>query len=183
MYGINWLDLALVIALLAGIGVGYAQGLLRQVISLASLYLGAILAAQYSYLLTGVLDDWFLTTPRALLNLVSFFILLFAVMILLNFLAFDASRSVRLRLFSVVDHLGGMIVGLVSAWILVTIAVNMLSFAIAVPNWAAAEDLRQTLAQLLSDSRLAEATAATLPGIVAAITPWLPVGLPSIFKL
>ena len=43
---VYWLDVVILFLLVLGLGIGYAQGLVRQAIGLAALYIGAILGAQ-----------------------------------------------------------------------------------------------------------------------------------------
>jgi uncharacterized membrane protein required for colicin V production len=179
----NWLDYVLILLLLAGLTVGYVQGLLRQVINLAAMYLGAILAAQYFHLLGNLLKAQLVTTPGTLLNALAFFIVMFAVTGLLNFLTFDAYKNTKLSLFPVLDHVGGMLLGLIASWILITLMINILTSATATQYWMSAEHLRQVLRDGIRGSEIAAVTETTLPSILSAIKPWLPSGLPGIFNI
>lgn len=183
MFGMNWVDSALILLLVLGLIIGYAQGLLRQVINLAAMYLGAILAAQYYQVLGASFKDMLSTTPGSALMAVAFFIIMFSVTAILNFLSFDAYRTTSLSLMPALDHLGGMVIGLVAAWILITLAVNVLLFATSAHSWATAEEFRQLMREGISGSQIASATVSTLPSILVTIKPWLPAGLPSIFNL
>ncbi len=180
---INWLDYVLILLLIAGVAIGYLQGMLRQVLNLASMYLGAILAAQYSHVLANFFKDQLVTTPGILLNVGAFFLILFAVTALLNFLSSDAYKNTKLTLFPLLDHIGGMVLGLIAAWILISLAINALSFATATQSWSSAEDLRQVLKSGIMQSLVSAATGTTLPGILGALKPWLPYGLPAIFDI
>jgi uncharacterized membrane protein required for colicin V production len=179
----NWLDYLLILLMVLGLTIGYVQGLLRQVVNLAAMYLGAILAAQYFHLLGTFLKAQLVTTPGTLLNAVSFFIIMFAVTVLLNFLTFDAYKNTKLTLFPVLDHLGGMLLGFVATWILITLAINVLTFATSAQSWSSAEEVRQVLKNGILGSVIAAATGTTLPTILGTIKPWLPAGLPTIFNL
>ncbi len=182
MPSVNWLDLILIILLAVGMAVGYRQGLLREVIGLAAMYLGAILAAQYFQPLANTFKNLFPTTPGTLLNVIAFFIILFSAMGLVNFLAYDAYKMTHLRILPTLDHFGGLLVGLVSTWVLLTIAINVIGFSTANQGWAGAETFRIMLKQGITSSQLADATASTLPTILSALKPWLPTGLPAIFN-
>jgi uncharacterized membrane protein required for colicin V production len=179
----DWLDYVLLIVLLTGLTVGYVQGLLRQVINLAAMYLGAILAAQYSHLLGNILKAQLVTTPGTLLSAAAFFIVLFGVTALLNFLTFDAYRHTRLALFPLLDRAGGMLLGLIASWILVTLAISILNASTSTQYWLSAEHIRQVLREGIRGSQIAAVTESTLPTILAAIAPWLPSGLPAIFHI
>lgn len=180
---INWLDYVLILLMIAGVMIGYKQGLLRQVLNLGSMYLAAILAAQYFHMLANFFRANLVTTPGALLNATAFFAIMLAVTGLLNFLTYDAYKNTKLTLFPVLDRFGGMLLGLIAAWILISLAVNALSLATATQYWSTAEAFRQMLKSGIVQSTISTATAATLPGILGAIAPWLPAGLPSIFNI
>ncbi len=182
MFGINWLDAVIILLLAVGLGIGYSQGLLRQVINLAALYIGSILAVQYYHVLGKFLEGMFSTTPGLLMNAIAFFIILLITAGILNFLAHDAYR-VQLHILPTLNQFSGMLLGLAAMWIIVTLAVNMLTFATSVPNWASAEDARQFIQQGLTDSVLVGVTRETFPTLITALKPWLPTGVPAIFSL
>jgi uncharacterized membrane protein required for colicin V production len=179
---INWLDFCLILLMGLGVTIGYLQGMLRQVMNLAAMYLAAILAAQYYHVFGNYFKGQLVTTPGTMLNGVAFFIIIFAVTGLLNFLTYDAYKNTKLSLTPVLDRLGGMILGLVAAWILIALAINILDFATSTQSWTSADMVRQQLMDGIRGSVLAEATGATLPGILAAMKPWLPAGIPTIFN-
>jgi membrane protein required for colicin V production len=180
---VNWFDILLIIVLVVGLVIGYVQGLVRQVIGLAALYVGSVLATQYFHVVAGFFVGLFKSTPVTLLNMLGFFTILFIVIALINTLALDAYKLTKLRMIPLLDHLIGMLIGLVSTWLLLTIALNVLAFALSAPSWESGEGLHQLLKNGLGGSHLAEATNATLPSILAVIKPWLPSGLPAIFNL
>ena len=182
MFLLNWFDAALILLLILGLAIGYSQGLLRQVINLASLYIGAILGAQYYHFVGKFLIGLFPTTPGTLLNDAAFFIILIFIATIINFLARDAYH-VDLRILPWINHLAGMLIGLAGMWILVTLAVNVLTFATSTPTWAGADDVRQLLLSGLGGSALAGATRETFPTLISALKPWLPTGVPAIFDL
>jgi len=180
---INWLDFCLILLILIGVTAGYFQGLLRQVMNLASMYLAAILAAQYYHLLGSYLGSQLTTTPGGLLNGVSFFVILIGVTGLLNILTYGAYRTTKLTHYPLFDRTGGMLVGFIAAWILIAMAINVLGVAASTQYWSSAEDFRQLIKSGIAGSQFAAMSALTLPGILNAIKPWLPMGLPSIFNI
>ncbi len=191
MLGLNWMDFAVILLLVAGMLVGYAQGLLRQVIALAALYVGAIIGMHYFHYLADAFKNLLPTTPGLILNDAAFFLIMFAVMIILMFLGHDV-LNVKLGLPSWVNHLCGMILGLLMSWLILTMAANILSFTTSMPwnmpaqdaqAWKQAEQIRQTLRDGLTGSLLIDYTKSTFPTILAAIAPWLPAGMPALFDL
>lgn len=179
----NWVDLLLIIMLLIGMVVGYAQGLIRQIIGLAAVYVALVIATQFFIPLSQAISSLTLNQPSTLSNATSFFVILLIVIILLNILGQDAFRRVRFSVVPLLDRLGGMILGVVSMWVLLTVVVNVLTFAINAQSWGTAESYRFILDNGISNSRVAAVTDTTLPMIVAAIRPWLPTSLPALFEL
>ncbi len=181
MLAMNWFDLLLFLLLIGGLAVGYYQGLWRQLIGLAALYLGAIVASQYYHLLGNGLKNSLTTTPGMVLNAIAFFAIMVVVVVVLNVLALDATKMI-IRLPSLVDHLGGMLLGLIGAWIALTIAVSIL-LVITLSGWADADGARQFIYLGVRNSLLAQATQSSLPTLLNSIKPWLPGGIPNIFSL
>ncbi len=180
--GLNWFDFLIIVLLAFGLAIGYMQGLLRQVIGLAALYIATILAAQYYVVVSGWIRFIFPQTPLRFANAFGFFIILIVISSAINWLATDAYRMTKLRMFPLLDHLGGSIFGLVSMTIIITVAIPVLGFATseALP---VGEPTRFLIAQGLQTSRLAPLFDSLKPVLLHALGPWLPGGLPSIFNL
>ncbi|TAH50605.1 MAG: CvpA family protein [Chloroflexota bacterium] len=184
MAGLNWLDLIILLLLLTGMAIGFAQGLVRQVIGLVALYIGLVLATQFFRPLSQLTGDALNTTPNTLSNAVAFFAILFLAIGVINFFALDAYKSTKIRLVPAVDQVTGIALGVISMWIVLSVAVNVLDFAVHAQTWTGnAETARNIILNGLENSRLAEVTASTLPMIVTTIRPWLPGGLPTIFNI
>lgn len=180
--GLNWLDALLFIAVLIGLGIGYAQGMLRQMIGLLALYIGAILGAQY-YVVISALVRWaFPDAPSRFTNALGFFFILIAVTSIVNWLVMDTYRSTRLQLFPLLDHIGGSILGIITTVVMLSLLVPVLTFATVEP-WPWAESVRFMVALGLDTSRLLPVFDLVKPGLMNAIGPWMPNGLPSIFNL
>ena len=180
--GFNWLDVLVLAALIIGLGVGYAQGMLRQMIGLAALYVGAILGAQYYTIIASIIRHVFNNAPARFVNALGFFTILFIVTSLLNWLAYDAYRSTHLKIFPLIDHLGGSILGLITAVIAISIFLPIVTFG-AMEPWPWAEPTRLLINTGLQTSRLLPVFDLFKPGLLNALGPWLPGGLPSIFNL
>lgn len=183
MAGFNWVDFILILLLLVGMAIGYAQGILREFVGLIAIYIGLVVATQFFVPLSQTFSSVTKNPPNTLGNAIAFFIILFVVMSIINFIAKDAYRAMRIRTLPGIDHLGGMILGVISMWILVTVFVNVMTFAMTTQAWGSAEGYRLILEAGLTNSRVAELTTSTLPVIVMTIRPWMPGGLPAIFEL
>lgn len=180
--GLNWLDLLILVTLIVGLGIGYVQGLLRQVIGLAALYVGAILGAQYFTVVAGWIRVIFSQAPSKFINALAFFIILGVVASVINWLFFDAYRSTRLRLFPLIDHLGGSWLGFATTVITISLALPVITFAVGEP-WPLSEPTRFLVSAGLQTSRLVPVFDLLKPSLLDTLGPWLPGGLPSIFNL
>ncbi len=177
-----WLDIVILLLLIVGLAIGYAQGLVRQVIGLAALYIGAILGAQYYTVVAGWVHALFPGPSSRAVNAFGFFVILIAVVSLLNWLAFDAYHATKLNLFPLIDHMGGSILGLITTVIIISFCVPILTFATGEP-WPWSEAARYNLITGLQSSRFLVVFQLFTPGLLGTLAPWLPNGLPSIFNL
>ena len=114
----NWFDLVIFLTVAAGLLVGYTQGLLRQIIGLASLYLATIVATQYYIPFSNLIYRALGVAPSRFGSLVSFVLIFFGLSALINILVSDAYQMVRLRIFPTLDQFGGSFLGLVTISIL-----------------------------------------------------------------
>jgi len=183
MSGFNWLDFILIVLLLIGMAVGYAQGLIRQLIGLGALYVALVLATTFFRWLSQTFAQIWKVQPNTLTNAIAFFVILFLVMAIVNFLGIDAYKTTKLRLMPFLDHITGMLLGVLSMWIIITIGVSVLSFSVNTQNWLNAETAQLIIKSGLATSQVAIVTNATLPMIVDTIRVWLPTGLPAVFNL
>lgn len=183
MLGFNWLDFILIFMLLLGMAIGYAQGLIRQLLGLAAVYVGLVIAIQFFVPVTQGFASLTRNPPNTLTNAISFFTLLVLTMFVLNLLGQDAYKSLKFKIYPLLDHLTGMALGVMSMWIILTVAINVLTFAINTQSWGNADAYRFILENGFTESRISEVTASTLPMIVATVRPWLPFGMPAIFEL
>ncbi len=180
--GFNWFDIVLFILIGIGLTVGYTQGMLRQIIGLAALYVATILATQYFIPFAGFLRSLFFQPDTRFINAVAFFIILLSVSSIINFLAADAYRMTKLRMFPLIDQLGGSILGLITIVIVVSLVLPILIFVTAEPL-PYLESARFTIVEGMQVSRLVPFFQALKPILLNSINPWIPGGLPSIFSL
>jgi uncharacterized membrane protein required for colicin V production len=180
--GFSWLDFALLLALFVGFAIGYAQGLLRQGIGLAVLYIGAILGAQYFSVLAGAVRTYFPDVSSRFINAVAFFVILLGVTTLVNLLVMDAYRSTRIHFFPFIDRLWGAALGAVGAVVVISLLLPVIAFAAKEP-WPWIEQVRLVFMNGMETSQLAGIFDGLKPVLLNALSPWLPGGLPSLFNL
>ncbi len=179
---LNWVDLTLLGILIAGGIFGYMQGLLREVVSLAALYIGAILSAQYYVMVANWIRAFFPHAPVRFANAIGFLAILLFVTIVINWLVYDAYRSTRIKLLPLLDHIGGGFMGLVTAAVAITLLLPVLRFATS-EMWPVGESARLILSGGLQISRVGATFNLAVPRLLDTLSPWLPGGLPSIFNL
>jgi len=155
----HWLDL-LIVAVIAWVTfTAFSRGLIREVVTLGALVVGAIVAgAFYDDLSTNLeflIDD---TTTR---NLASFGALLGGILILGQLLAGVLRKTARLLMLGPFDHLGGAAFGFVKGVVLVEVAL------IAASIFPASE----TVATAIDESTLAPVFLERAPVAELALPP------------
>ncbi|HEY6042767.1 MAG TPA: CvpA family protein [Anaerolineae bacterium] len=183
MTGFSWVDLFLGMGILIGVVSGFTQGLLRQIIALASMYIGAILATQYYTPVARTLKSSLTTTPGTVLQALAFFFILFLTSLLINGLAFDAYRNTKLRILAIFDNLAGAFVGAFNAWFLLSLLLLPVNYIVGADTWGTYDWIRQGLASGVRDSYIAAWLQTLFPYLVATIKPFLPPGFSTIFDL
>ncbi|MBI5652863.1 MAG: CvpA family protein [Chloroflexi bacterium] len=184
LLGFNPLDLTLFLLAVLALIIGFTQGLLRQVIALAVLYIATILGAQYY----PTLSSWMVGLARLaastrFVNAIAFAIIVIFIVVVLNILAYDAYRSTKIRIFPLLDYLGGSILGLTTVIIALSLILPVLEFSI-VEAWPPGyEQIRAQLREWLSTARLVPYFQLVKPLLLDALRFWLPSGLPAIFNL
>ena len=179
----NWVDVVLILIIGGGLLLGFTQGLLRQIIGLAALYLAMIVATQYYTPLSNFMYGFFFTTPSRFINVVAFLVIFILVSALINILAADAYQLTKLRLFPTIDQFGGSFLGLVTVIIILVLLLPILQFVSGEPL-PYFENLRAGLVQGMQNSRLVAIFLLFRRDLLNAITPWLPNGqIPPIFNL
>ncbi len=180
--GFNWLDFMLLFLLFASLLVGYAQGVLRQLIGLGALYVAAILGAQYHTLVAGWFRAFLVDLPPRFVNGLAFFTILVVVTAVVTVLALDVYQSMKFNVYPVFDHLGGSIVSLFTIVLAITLCLPVLSFT-TLEVWPSMEPARQFVDNGLRNSSMLVLFENLKPLMLSILSPWLPGGLPSIFNI
>lgn len=180
--GLNWIDLIVILLIITSLGIGFAQGMLRQMIGLAALYIAMILAAQYYIPLSDLIRAMMFQPTSRFLNAIAFFIIVIAVWSLISWMAFDTYSSTKLHFFPLVDQLGGSILSFIAVIVAMTLILPVILFMVG-ESWPGNELVRVGIQSGLETSRLVPIFTAMKPVILGALSPWLPRGLPSIFNL
>ena len=111
----NWLDIAILVAIVVAAVIGLRTGIIKAVLSLAGLIVGVILAGRYYVLLSQQLSF----IPQAsIAEIVAFAIILIGVLIIAAVLAGLFKWAASLVMLGWVNRLGGAVFGLVLGAIL-----------------------------------------------------------------
>ena len=105
----NWLDIVLLVALVAVAFTGLKQGLIKAVLSLAGLIIGVILASNLYTTLGNLLG--FIPNEKAA-GIVAYILILIVVMIIASILARLLKTIISIAMLGWVNHLGGAVFGL-----------------------------------------------------------------------
>lgn len=135
---LNWIDLVVIIVLAAGVFIGYTQGIIRYVLSGIVVLIAFILASQLKGPVTDALALWTPTTPE--LKELWIFIFLFIGLVVGGWFIVRAFyRRTRLPIVKQLDEIGGAVLGLLFAALILTFQLVVLEsfFKGATPDQAA----------------------------------------------
>jgi len=105
----NWLDIVLLVALVAAVFTGLKQGLIKAVLSLAGLVVGVILASNFYESLGNLLG---FIPDENIAGVIAYALILIIVMIIANVLARLLKTIISIVMLGWVNYLGGAIFGL-----------------------------------------------------------------------
>ena len=111
---INWVDVLVVILILRAAYLGLETGVWHELLGLIGILVAIFIPFRYYAELGGVIDSHsFFSLPAA--KIVSFILLMLVVLILVKLIRSLFKRLVKVQFISVVESLGGVIIGLVQA--------------------------------------------------------------------
>lgn len=182
MYWIPWLDIFLGLVFLGLIALGFWQGMLKELMFLVSLYLGLILASLYGDYIGSWIQTQFGTTTHEVGSAWGFFIVILAATGLLFSIIYTFAGRYRLPASLLpLDKIGGVVVGVVTSFLLTSFLAYILYAIIPVgpDEWAFSAALKFQLDR----SPLLSLFLYSRPVILATIRPWLPAEFPSFLLL
>jgi len=113
----NWLDFAIILVIIGFISSAYLGGLIREVVTLAAAILGIVIAGVlYDDLAADILV--FMEDEDAA-QAISFLILVGAVYLFGQIIAFTLSKAASLLMLGWADHIGGAVFGLLKGLVVV----------------------------------------------------------------
>jgi len=174
----SWLDLTIVLTVLAGIFFGAQRGVLRQVALMSGFYVSMVLAAQYYSQAAGVVVTHLPGADRALASAYTLAALTIAGTLMFGWLSHAVYAATGLPRVAAMDRLGGAGLGAAWSWAVLAFALTVLLYGLNF-NWGANEVLRRDMAEQMRRSQLVGLLRGTLPVLRDLLLPWLPGGLPA----
>lgn len=172
----GWLDLVLVVLLVASIAFGFHQGLLRQFFLIVAMYIATVLSAQYHAVLAELILRSF-PGSEEMARLIAFVALLAVFSVVITWVIWTAYRETRLPSVAILDNVGGTALGGIIGIFLVSLTLMLVRYSLEAP-WPEGSNLRYVLHSGVNNSSLAAVFKSPLPLIHLALRPWLPDGIP-----
>ncbi|ADL11947.1 CvpA family protein [Acetohalobium arabaticum] len=147
MQSINLLDFGIIIIIISSILRGYQKGMIRQVISIVALAV-AFYVAMNNYQVVAVYFNNNFPITMSIAQVISFGLIVIVISAVINILGYLLNKLTGLLLLSMIDGMGGAILGLIKGGLIVYILLILIS---RVP-FPAAEDSLQ--ASILADKFL-----------------------------
>ncbi|KXS40652.1 MULTISPECIES: CvpA family protein [unclassified Candidatus Frackibacter] len=126
MVGINLFDLGIIIIIIVSILRGYQIGLIRQVISIIAL-IAAFYFAMENYQLLAVYFNKNLAVSMSIAEIISFGLIIIVVSAIINIVGYLLNKLTGLLLLSMVDGMGGALLGLVKGGLIIYILLILIS--------------------------------------------------------
>jgi len=181
---LNPFDVLIALALIGSVIYGFLRGLVRMLLSLAVLYIAAVLAMAFyeligermNYLSGGQLT---LTVSQG----IAFLLILVLTTLIVNFALSRAFKDTNLPGIRQIDQLGGLVIGFVLFAVWIGLILVGVLYVLNTPG-AGSDALRANILGYASTSRLVPIFYQFLPIVLATLRPWIPRGqLPDIFNL
>ncbi|AZR73661.1 hypothetical protein BBF96_09850 [Anoxybacter fermentans] len=126
MRDITLIDLGIILFLLFFLVRGYQQGLIRQAMALIGLLLGLKIASDHYLFLSTLLQTHFYL-DKYLANIISFGLIFFLVIIVINLVGWILSGLTKLLFLSFIDRSIGAVIGLIKGGIIVYLILLLIS--------------------------------------------------------
>jgi len=122
----NWIDIVLIILIGFSLVMGFINGLVKEVASLAGLILGIWGAVKFSTFTAAKLYDWFDMTGQYV-GIISFIITFGIIVILIHFIGLIADKIVTAVSLGFVNRILGMIFGGLKAVLIISVFLVVLN--------------------------------------------------------
>lgn len=120
----NWLDLIILIPLVAGLFSGYKNGLIGEVGSLAALILGIWGSIKFSDWTANLLNTWGIESQY--MNIISFVVTFIVIVVVIEIIARSLSQLLKSLALGWVDKIAGIGVGVIKAALITSVLLFVL---------------------------------------------------------
>lgn len=120
----NWLDIVILIPLIAGLFSGYRNGLIGEVGSLAALVLGIWGSIKFSAWTANLLNTWGIESQY--MNIISFIVTFIVIVVVIEIIARSLSQLLKSLALGWVDKLAGIGVGVIKAALITSVILFVL---------------------------------------------------------
>lgn len=173
---LNPFDILIIFGVLLGVGLGFIQGLVRMLLSLAVLYVSAVLGLTFH----RSLSNWIIYIfglPESLSLGLAFLLIVIVVSTVINFVLRRTYKDTELPGIRQIDQLGGLIIGFFIACVWIGLAILVLAFFLQASD-VQNTGLQQNLLAYFRRSALVPIFYDFLGIALATLNPWMPKGLP-----
>jgi len=179
MLDVNVFDILLLFAGVGIVGLAFVQGVIRQLLYLVSAYIAFVLAAQYHRAFSKWVGLSVTGSDEALaaFAFIAIFLVTLAVLVWLSHHIYNSTLLPHAGKF---DNLGGALVGIATAYLVVTVTIAIMGVATsgAWPDWNV---LRIETVASMHQSRIVSFVTGQAPLVYGTLRPWMPAGVPSMF--
>jgi membrane protein required for colicin V production len=116
----NWIDLIIVVILILSLVMGFINGLVKEVASLAALILGIWGAIKFSSYTAGKLYDYFDMTGHYV-GIIAFLVTFGIIVVIIHFIGILADKIVNAAALGFVNRLLGIIFGLLKSVLIMSV--------------------------------------------------------------
>lgn len=120
----NTLDIIILVCFIPAFILGLSKGLVKQLVSLAALVIGAVLAGKYAPVLGGWLTDYILLN-ESLMNVICFTVIAILAIVLLNLLGGIITKVIKIATLGWLDKLLGILFALLKAVIIIGLLITV----------------------------------------------------------
>ena len=122
----NWIDAIIVVILILSLVMGFINGLVKEVASLAALILGIWGAIRFSAFTAGKLYDYFDMTGRYV-GIIAFIITFALIVVVIHFIGILADKIVNYASLGFVNRILGIIFGLLKSILIMSVCFSILN--------------------------------------------------------
>jgi len=173
---LNPFDVLIILALLAGVALGFVRGLVRMALSLLVLYLAAV-AAMTLYTPLGNWLRYVARLPVSISQGLSFLFILALVSVAINFVLRRTYKDTELPGVRQVDQLGGMIIGFFLSVVWIGFSILVIAYFLGA-SLGQEVGFQRVMIAYFRQSSLIPIFYRILPVTLATLQPWMPKGLP-----